>query len=89
MAWKPSKKIELNTSHQISTWRQVLEKETKLAKGKTKGDFEKLEGSLDQKNAYMHLFKNETRLQQDEDEKKQEIYVYDQVKADEKDRGYC
>ena len=90
MAWKPSKKIELNTSHQISTWRQVLEKETKLASGKTKLDFEKLQGQLEQKNAYLHLFKNEEKkLKDTKKEEKEVTYVYDQVKYDEVDRPYC
>ena len=49
-----------------------------------------MEGQLEQKNAYMHLFKNEDKKMKDTlKEEKEVIYVYDQVKYDEVDRPYC
>ena len=91
MAWKPSKKIELNNSHQIGTWRQVLEKEAKLAGNKTKKDMEKHEAILYNKNTYMNLYKNEDEINKETiREQKGGEYVYDQVRHDydEGNKGY-
>ena len=65
MAWKPSKKIELNNSHQIGTWRQVLEKEMKLATKKTQADMAKHEAILYNKNTYMNLYKAEDEIKKE------------------------
>ena len=58
MAWKEGKKIQLNNSLEIATWRQILGKEQKHSTAKTLKELEELKGELERKNAYMHLFKN-------------------------------
>ena len=89
MAWKKdTKKIELNTAAQIATWRQVLKKEQTQMKGKTAKELAAMEGQLDQKNTYMHLFKSNNTLGKETANSKETTFVYDQVKYDEVDRPY-
>ena len=90
MAWKQgTKKIELNTSIQIATWRQVLEKEKNQTKDKTHKELDTLKDQLDLKNTYIHHFQSEdAKLKQTSKESKDQ-FKYDQVKYDEVGRGYC
>jgi len=52
-----------------------------------------MEGELNRKNAYMHLFKNDTTIRKEsiaEKTGKNIIFVYDQAKRDEEAHdGYC
>ena len=76
---------------QIATYRQVLEKETKFAKEKTKKEIAALEKELNRKNGYLHLFKHDELKkteEQNEKEGKNVVYAYDQAKRDEEDHGY-
>ena len=56
MAWKPGKQIQINNSLEVATWRQVLGKETKHSKKKTKNLIETHKDLLEEKNDYMKLF---------------------------------
>ena len=93
MAWKEGKQINLIDSMQITTWRQVLNKENALYRGKTLRELEALKDQLDRKNTYMHLFKNDDKLKREtiaEKTGKNIIFAYDQAKRDEEARdGYC
>eukprot|EP00356_Strombidium_inclinatum_P014644 CAMPEP_0170493050 /NCGR_PEP_ID=MMETSP0208-20121228/13278_1 /TAXON_ID=197538 /ORGANISM="Strombidium inclinatum, Strain S3" /LENGTH=153 /DNA_ID=CAMNT_0010768907 /DNA_START=18 /DNA_END=479 /DNA_ORIENTATION=+ len=90
MAWKAGKQIELNNSHQIATWRQVLTKESTQMKGKTEKELHDMGDKIDQKNNYMHLFKSGNQLiKETVKENKEDHFVFDQVKYDEVDRPYC
>ena len=78
--WKIGKKVELNNSLQIATWRQVLGKESKPARSKTLADIKEKKHLLEDKNAYMHLFKTDkTKLNETRRAKKTSLFVYDQV----------
>ena len=82
--WKIGKKVELNNSLQIATYRQVMQKETKPARKTTLRDIEEKKDLLEGKNAYMDKFKTEkTKMKETKRDKKTTLYVYDQVKADE------
>ena len=91
MAWKKDTKIiSLIDSKQITTWRQVLNKENALMKPKTDKELKNMEGQLDKKNTYMHLFKSDRNLKRETvaaKTGKDIIFVYDQAKRDEEDRG--
>ena len=91
MAWKKdTKKMEILNSQQITTWRQVLTKENSLMKPKTDKELKAMEGELDRKNTYMHLFKSDKVNKREsvaEKTGKNIIFVYDQAKRDEEDRG--
>ena len=92
MAWKVGKQQQLNNSLEITTWRQVLQKETKFMKNKTIKELEELKGELERKNAYMHLFKSDGTLKKEtirETQGKNQIYIYDQVMKDTEVAGYC
>ena len=62
-------------------------------KKKTLAELEAMKAELEGKNTYMHLFKNEDTLKKEtirEKQGKNQIFVYDQAKRDEEDRGgYC
>ena len=93
MAWHKGKQMQLNNALEISTWRQVLQKETSQLKHKTTKELKEMENELSKKNTYLHLFKNEEKKKQetlDEKTGKNTIFVFDQAKRDEEDRGgYC
>ena len=83
--------MQLNNSHEIGIWRQVLEKEQKQMKKKTLAELEALKDALEGKNTYMELFKNDETRKKDtirEKQGKNQIFVYDQCKRDTEDRGY-
>mmetsp|Transcript_4422 Transcript_4422/g.7525 ORF Transcript_4422/g.7525 Transcript_4422/m.7525 type:complete len:121 (+) Transcript_4422:39-401(+) len=90
MAWKANtKKIELNNSAQIATWRQVLHMESKGTKSKVRKDIETLRDKIESKNGYVDIFANDHKKTTIKELEKKETYKFDQVKYDEVDRGYC
>lgn len=91
MAWHKGKVISLNNSQEITTWRQVLTKENSLMKGKTDKELKAMENQLNNKNTYMHLFKNEEKAQREtlaEKTGRNIIYAFDQVKGEDEHSGY-
>ena len=85
MAWKEGKKVQLNNSLEIATWRQILGKEEKHRTVKTLRELQELKDELDRKNGYMHLFKNQSTLKGETiraKEGKNTIFVYDQAQRD-------
>lgn len=94
MAWhKDTKTIKLNTAMEISTWRQILQKENTLMKHKAKKELTAMEDQLYRKNNYMHLYKNKDTIRKEsiaEKTGKDIVFVYDQTKNDEEEKdGYC
>merc|ERR1711885_85334 len=77
MKWHSGKKVELNNSAQIACYRQVLGKETKATKDKTKREIAALEHKLNEKNTYLGMYNT-----QEEEESKKSPYVYDQATFD-------
>lgn len=81
MAWhKDTKTIKLNTAQEICTWRQILEKENSLMKHKMEKEMTAMQGLLDRKNNYMHLYKNEATIKKEtlaEKTGKNIVFVYD------------
>ena len=57
--WKIGKKVELNNSLQIATYRQIVNKETSFHKAKTQKDIKEKQAKMESKNTYMHLFKTD------------------------------
>ena len=57
---KPEKKIELTTSAQIAAWRQRLDTEARICQHKNHLEIEKMQDKLEQKNTYMHYFKQDS-----------------------------
>ena len=91
MAWHKGKVITLNNSQEITTWRQVLTKENALMKGKTDKELKAMEGNLDKKNTYMHIFKNPEKAKREavaEETGKNIVFAFDQVKGEDENSGY-
>ena len=80
--WKQGKKVELNNSLQIATYRQVVGKEQKQARNKNLKELEALKDQLDKKNTYMNYFKSPEKTSRDQEEEKDTKFIYDQVMAD-------
>lgn len=94
MAWhKDTKTIKLNTAAEITTWRQVLNKENSLMRHKNAKELKALEGELYRKNNYMHLYKSDKITKKEshlEKTGKNIVFVYDQTMRDkEEHEGYC
>jgi len=80
MEWHKGKQMPLNNSQEITTWRQVLNKENTLMKTKATKELKAMEGVLYRKNDYMHLFKNDKTSRREtiaEKTGKNVIFVYD------------
>ena len=87
--WKIGKKVELNNSLQIATYRQVVGKEQKQARAKNLKELEALRDQLEEKNTYMNYFKSPNKMSKDQDEDKKDKYIFDQVMADKEAKMYC
>jgi hypothetical protein len=72
---KPGKSIELTTSAQIAAWRQRLDTETRICAHKNHTEIERMQDKLEQKNTYMHYFKQEDIRKADEEEEKNRMTV--------------
>ena len=62
--------MELTNTHQIETWRQKLNAEAKVAKGKNMADIERLKELLEGKNTYLHHYKGDTKKNVEHEEEK-------------------
>ena len=86
--WKIGKKVELNNSLQIATYRQVVSKEQKGARSKTIKELEAMRDQLEQKNTYMNYYKSPKKVAKEVEEEKDTKFIYDQVMADKHSKMY-
>ena len=86
--WKIGKKVEMNNSLQIATYRQIIGKEQKLARGKTLKELEAMKELLFQKNTYMNYYKSPRKVAQEKKDDENAQYIYDQVMADKSAKMY-
>ena len=88
---KVSQALPLENTLQIEQWRQRLQTEQKIAKGRDIQDLERMKAELEQKNSYMNLFKDDNvKRKQEDDEKQKTNFAYDQAKNDMyEDSQYC
>ena len=77
MAWKVGKKIELNNSHQIATYRQLVNQEKQNQKLSTHKQLKALKDEMNKKNTYMQLFKGDGLIKNEKQSENDVVYVYD------------
>ena len=96
MAWKPNeRKMHLDNTLQIETWKQKINYEQREAKMRTAAAILNKRDLIGTKNSYINIYKDEQIVNKENSEKfVPKNYVFDQVMRDQEidnsvPRGYC
>ena len=86
-SWKQGKKMMLDTTVQIETWKQKIGTEQRQVRHVTAQSILNQKQNLTAKNTYIKNYKKREALK--EIDKSNNFFVYDQVKADTEAKQYC